>query len=134
MHYTNYLFKAVESWGHPQNLADTLTLFQSEGIDYTHHITINCIFKPSFGSFVNCIHHAMTRNKSWLTENCCSKRFQINMKIIVFVILLGFVALTKAWQNPYIVDCHKSCTCPGCINEEKMVCASNGKTYQNKWV
>ena len=132
MHYTNYLCRPIGSWGHPQNLADTLTLFQSEGIDYTHHITINCIFKPSFGSFVNCIHHAMTRNKSRLIKNCCSKRFQINTKRTVFVILLGFVALTKAIGYP--VDCKERAANCGKANfqEENMVCASNGKTYQNK--
>ena len=56
----------------------------------------------------------------------------MNMKKTVFVILLGFVALTKA--NPYNVDCDKSrCSSSSTlIHEEKMVCASNGKTYQNK--
>ena len=86
------------------------------------------------GPAVDCIHHSMTRNKSWLIKNCCSKRFQVNMKSTVFVVLLCFVALTKAIS--YKVDCDNSCdgSCPGCISEEKMVCASNGKTYPNKWV
>ena len=57
------------------------------------------------------------------------------MKRTVFVILLGFVALTKAIS--YNVDCKErvisSGDCGGAkYEEENMVCASNGKTYQNK--
>ena len=55
------------------------------------------------------------------------------MKRAVFVILLGFVTLTKAIS--YHVDCKESnerCSSSTSIHEEKMVCASNGKTYQNK--
>ena len=113
-------------------LNNPLTLFKSGGIDYAYHITIHCIFTPSFGSVGNCIHHAMTSNKSWLIKNWCSKRFQMNMKKTVFVILLGFVALTKA--NPYSLDCKERAANCGKANfqEENMVCASNGKTYQNK--
>ena len=54
------------------------------------------------------------------------------MKRTVFVILLGFVALTKAIS--YHVDCKERRGSCGRANseEENMVCASNGKTYPNK--
>ena len=57
----------------------------------------------------------------------------MNIKKTVFIILLSFVALTEA-INSYI-RCKKieeRCSCPDFLKEENMVCASNGKTYQNK--
>ena len=62
------------------------------------------------------------------------------MKITIFAILLGFVALTKARTRQ---DCHKGCPDNGpnkyqekeiqeLWREDKIVCASNGETYQNK--
>ena len=63
----------------------------------------------------------------------------MNMKRTIFAILLGFVALTKARTRQ---DCHKGCPGNGYSSEDQeiqelwqednIVCASNGKTYQNK--